>query len=63
MNIIFKITITKNYKLTVSIIQEGKEEIIHQEVSPCITFNTNTIELFQENDNYIHFVQNWIEAR
>ena len=61
MKIIFKITITKNYKLTISIIQEGKEEIIQQEVSPCITFNTNTIDLFQENDRAIYFLQSWIE--
>ena len=62
MNIIFNIEISKEYKLIYSLISKENQEILQQEeVIPCITFNKNTIDLFQESDNAIHFLQTWFE--
>ena len=62
MQKIFKIEIKQNYKLVYSLISTENQEIIQQEeVTPCILFNKNTIELFQESDNSIHFLQKWAE--
>ena len=62
MQKIFKIEIKQNYNLVYSLISRENQEIIQQEeVTPCILFNKNTIELFQESDNSIHFLQKWAE--
>ena len=62
MKIICKINISEEYKLIYSLISQENQEIIQQEeVTPCILFNKNTIELFQESTKTIHFVDSWIE--
>ena len=62
MKIIFKIEITREYKLIYSLISKENQEIIQQEeVTPCILFKKNTIELFQESDKAIHFMQPWLD--
>ena len=62
MKIIFKINITEEYKLMYSLISQENQEIIQQEeIIPCILFNRNTIQLFQESSKTIHFIQKWIE--
>ena len=59
MEVKFKMEISKEFKLQCSLVKTGEhQEIIQQEeVIPCILFNKNTIELFQESDNTIHFTQ------
>ena len=62
MKIKFKIENTQKYKLNYSLISTENQEIIQQEeVRPCILFNKNTIELFQESDKAIHFMQPWLD--
>ena len=44
MEVIFKIQITENYKLFYTVVSVEKQVVlIQEEVTPCITFNTNTI--------------------
>ena len=57
MEVIFKIRITENYKLKYTVVSVEKQEVlIQEEVTPCITFNTNTVCLFQDSENVIHFL-------
>ena len=56
----FKIIVTKNFNLICSVCKEGKE-IINEEVIPSITFNSNTIEIGQNDDKFIDFMKNWLE--
>ena len=61
MKVIFKITITKEYKLQLTIrYQEGKERII-VETTPSITFNRNSIDICEEKENTLHFFKNWLQ--
>ena len=63
MEVIFKIHITENYKLFYTVVSVEKQEIlIQEEVTPCITFNTNTINFFEESQKAIQFLKNWLEA-
>ena len=55
-----KISITKEYKVVYSVVSKRKI-LLQSEVTPCITFNSNTIEVSEEHPNTIHFIQNWIE--
>ena len=63
MKVTIKINISKDFKLTLSLIdQQHQEIIIQQEVNSTILFNTNTISFFDENNqNSINFIQKWIE--
>ena len=68
MKVSFKIQITNNYLLYCSVINENDDQIqIHlpdqkeEGYTPCIIFNTNTIEICKLNENSIHFIQHWIE--
>ena len=64
MEVIFKIIITKEYKLICSIVdKENKIIIIQEEVIPCIKFNYNTIDFCEncEDENTIYFFKNWFE--
>ena len=62
MKVDFKIIISKEYKLKITILnEEGEETIIVEEVTPCIRFNTHTIDICEEGEGAISFMKNWIE--
>ena len=56
MNITLKIIITKDYKLLIQIDSKYTKE----EINLCICFNSNFIEIGKENENSIHFIQEWL---
>ena len=67
MKVSFKITITKNYLLQCSIIDEQNKETIvnlpnnqQDEYIPSITFNTNTITICKQENNTIQFIKQWL---
>ena len=67
MKVTIKITITKEYKIQIKYIDsENKETTIklsendNEEIDPCISFNGNFISIGQQNENAIHFMQEWI---
>ena len=61
MKVTFKITITKEYTLQITIRdQEGKERII-VETTPTITFNRNSIDICEEKENTLYFFKKWLQ--
>ena len=61
-NKIFKIIITQEYKLKLSLIdQEEKETVLQSDFTPLISFDNNHISFQQENQNAIDFMTKWIE--
>ena len=67
--IVFKIIITKKYKLQCFVIDSNKKKIPIQleekkkEYIPCICFNQNEIKVCQnlKDENTIHFIEDWIK--
>ena len=61
MKIKFKIKITEEYNLNISIINQQEIELFIEDVIPCISFNENTIKICEEYKQAIHFIQKWFE--
>ena len=61
MEVIFKITISKEYKLQLSTINSEGTETSITEITPCITFDQNTISISDQNEKSIHFLKHWID--
>ena len=63
MKVIFKIIITKEFKLTCSYKNKtnGNFTSVVSDVIPSILFNVNTIDICVEKEQAIHFLQQWFE--
>ena len=61
MKVSLKIKITKEFKIQLSLLDEEKKESIIVETIPSITFNLNTINICDQNQNSIYFFKKWIE--
>ena len=68
MKVNLKIQINENYHLQCSILnKKGKEIIIklsnssQKEYIPCITFNTNTIDICKHSEISINFIKQWFD--